>query len=381
MRSMLLHVLLVLVAFTAQVRAASSFVFDLNTPLEEECFLENLDARSSQNKLLFRFEILEPTTYDAVDVAIRSPTGRIVESWNKTARAHSTQTVRESGLYHFCFSKLPGSSRRITISYAFDFLSVGSRVLTSYPASVTSIEKAAPAKSTYTELVAETVAGKPTKMAFLEFSLAGVSQSLVQEKTRIMLVVAVEYTSKLAMDLTLSHVKGGLKHPMSWDSMEHHVESYQVTSTSSSSIDGPDQTSIVQGARAETGGDIAFDVTDLVSETLRNGGQSLAFSVQCDEDATTRLSGMVGAPVNNWPIIAYEEQGLHVMLEIAAFKSRVWDLKGQLSTILQSERSSRNVAESANSSVFSMSLLVNGVLIAMGLAQVFYVRKLLGSGY
>ncbi|KDO20150.1 hypothetical protein SPRG_13976 [Saprolegnia parasitica CBS 223.65] len=338
-RSVLLHALVLLVALMASAHAASSFIFDMDAAVEEECFLENLDARSSQNKLLFRFEILEPTTYDAVDVAIRSPTGRIVESWNKTTRAHTSQAVRESGVYHFCFSKLPASSRRITVSYAFDFLSVGSRIMT----------------------------GKPTKMAFVEFSLAGVSKGLVGEKTRIMLSFSVEYTSQLSMDMTLSHVKGGLKHPMSWESMEHHVESFQA--------------SILQGARAETGGILSFDVTDLVSDTLRAGGQSLAFSVQCDEDASARLSGMVGSPVDHWPIITYEEIGLHVMVEIAAFKTRVWDLKGQLSSILQNERSSRNVAESANSSVFSMNIIVNLVLVAMGVAQVFYVRKLLGSGY
>ncbi|EQC35733.1 hypothetical protein SDRG_07011 [Saprolegnia diclina VS20] len=366
-RSAMLHVLVLLVAFMASAHAASSFIFDMDTAVEEECFLENLDARSSQNKLLFRFEILEPTTYDAVDVAIRSPTGRIVESWNKTTRAHTSQAVRESGVYHFCFSKLPASSRRITVSYAFDFLSVGSRIMTSYPASITTIEKSDPTKSTYSDMIAETTAGKPTKMAFVEFSLAGVSKGLVGEKTRIMLSFSVEYTSQLSMDMTLSHVKGGLKHPMSWESMEHHVESFQA--------------SILQGARAETGGILSFDVTDLVSDTLRTGGQSLAFSVQCDEDASARLSGMVGSPVDHWPIITYEEIGLHVMVEIAAFKTRVWDLKGQLSSILQNERSSRNVAESANSSVFSMNIIVNVVLVAMGVAQVFYVRKLLGSGY
>ncbi|OQR98508.1 hypothetical protein THRCLA_06711 [Thraustotheca clavata] len=364
MRSLLL---LVFVALVARVHATSSFIFDMVPALEEECYMENLDARSSQNKLLFRFEIIEPTTYDALSVAIRSPAGRIVDSWNRTTRGHASHTVRESGLYYFCFTKLQGSSKRITVMYAFDFLSVGSRTMTNYPASIASVDQADPTNSIYTDLEAQTVQGKPTKMGFVEFSLAGTSKALIQEKTRIMLSLSVEYTSKPSMDLTISHVKNGLEHPMSWNAMKTHIESYQ--------------SSIIQGARAETGGVISFDVTDLVSETLKNDAQSLAFSIQCDEDATARMSGMVGAPVDLWPIITYEDIGQHVMVEIAAFKSRVWDLKGQLSSILSNERHSRNVAESANSSVFSMNIVVNIVLIFMGIAQVFYVRKLLGSGY
>lgn len=39
----------------------------------QECFFEEVNARASDNKLLFRFGILEPKTYDLLDVQVRAP--------------------------------------------------------------------------------------------------------------------------------------------------------------------------------------------------------------------------------------------------------------------------------------------------------------------
>lgn len=48
----------------------SRFQFSL-TSRTEECFLEEVNARASDNKLLFRFGILEPKAYDLLDVQVR----------------------------------------------------------------------------------------------------------------------------------------------------------------------------------------------------------------------------------------------------------------------------------------------------------------------
>lgn len=56
---------------------------------------------------------------------IKTPSQKIVQSWNRTQTNLVTTTARESGLYYLCFRKLGGSSGTITVSYSFDFISTG----------------------------------------------------------------------------------------------------------------------------------------------------------------------------------------------------------------------------------------------------------------
>ncbi|POM67849.1 hypothetical protein PHPALM_16070 [Phytophthora palmivora] len=122
---------------------ASRFQFTL-TSRSEECFMEAVNARSSNNKVLFRFGILEPKSYDLVDVVVKNPSQREVLTWKADQNNHGTATVRESGLYHLCFRKLKGASSTITLFYSFDFISTGVRSLTLVPNIAATVSKDAP---------------------------------------------------------------------------------------------------------------------------------------------------------------------------------------------------------------------------------------------
>jgi hypothetical protein len=89
-----------------------------------------VNARTTNNYLLFLFGLVEPSSSDFIDVQIRSPTGQIVQSWNKTQANHATMIVRESGLYHLCFIKRTGASKELILYYSFDLISTGESLTT-----------------------------------------------------------------------------------------------------------------------------------------------------------------------------------------------------------------------------------------------------------
>lgn len=131
-------------------------------PSSQECFSEDVDARTTDNKLLFRFGILDAKAYDLIDVSVRArcsveggrrgecrnpskltcsldrhavcrrqiktQSQKLVKAWNRTQNDLVTTKVRESGLYALCFKKLGGSSGTISVFYSFDFISTGACV-------------------------------------------------------------------------------------------------------------------------------------------------------------------------------------------------------------------------------------------------------------
>ncbi|RHZ38202.1 hypothetical protein DYB26_016124, partial [Aphanomyces astaci] len=113
---------------------------------------EDVVSRSVNSDIFLHFEILEPLATDAIDVRLTSPSGRDVQAWPLSKGNHSSILVRESGLYTVCFTKRASSSRRLSILYAFDHASIGSRTLTRLPASTSTIVRAKPDETGYTEL-------------------------------------------------------------------------------------------------------------------------------------------------------------------------------------------------------------------------------------
>ncbi|RQM21786.1 hypothetical protein B5M09_008790 [Aphanomyces astaci] len=225
-RSMWLMVLwaCVLAFQSTSVDASSYFVFDLVDTEEEDVV-----SRSVNSDIFLHFEILEPLATDAIDVRLTSPSGRDVQAWPLSKGNHSSILVRESGLYTVCFTKTASSSRRLSILYAFDHASIGSRTLTRLPASTSTIVRAKPDETSYTELNLETSANYP----------------------------------------------------------------------------------------------------------------SIVYSVQV-LNGSARLTGNAHAFVAHYPVITFEDIGLDVMREIGHFRYAVWDLKGELISIIQNERHSRN---------------------------------------
>ncbi|KAF0768575.1 hypothetical protein AaE_002768 [Aphanomyces astaci] len=107
---------------------------------------------------------------------------------------------------------------------------------------------------------------------------------------------------------------------------------------------------------------------------------SIVYSVQV-LNGSARLTGNAHAFVAHYPVITFEDIGLDVMREIGHFRYAVWDLKGELISIIQNERHSRNTAEAVLSRVVWGTVLTNVVLVALAVGQVLYVRTLIGTGY
>ncbi|KAF0719953.1 Aste57867_674 [Aphanomyces stellatus] len=349
------------------VHASSYFVFDLEDN-EEDCYTEDVVSRSVNSDIFLHFEILEPQVYDAINVRVASPSGRDVQTWDSSKGNHTSLLVRESGLYSICFIKTTSSSSRLSILYAFDFASIGSRTLTRYPSSVSSVQRDKPDETSYTELNLVTDDGQVNTMGFVQYVFSGVSKSIIHENTRIMLSFSVEYASTPDLEMTIAPVASTLKHPSTWNSMQEHIRSFQ------------DKTK--RGVGAKTGGTIFFDITDDVSAAMhREDYPTVTYSIHVAGEGMVRLTGNAHSFMAHYPVITFEDMGLDVMREIGHFRYSVWDLKGELISIIQNERHSRNTAEVVQSRVVMGTILTNLVLVGLAVGQIMYVRSLIGQGY
>ncbi|CAK4100250.1 unnamed protein product [Aphanomyces euteiches] len=316
---------------------SSYFVFDLPDD-QEDCYVEDVVSRSVHSDIFLHFEILEPEVYDSLDVRLISPSGREVRSWQNIKHNHSDISVRESGLYSLCFNKTASSSRRLSILYAFDFASVGTRTLTRYPASVATIQRDKPEETKYTELRLSTDSdGTVQSMGLVQFVFSGVSKSIIHDNTR-------------------------------WTAMADHLSKFRDN--------------VIHGIGGTTGGTLFFDITDDVTAALQaNEYPTLTYSIQLESEGYARLSGNDQKFMSHFPTITFEDMGLNVMREIAQFRYAVWDLKGELISIIHNERHSRNTAEAVQSRLVFSSIVTNVVLIALAIGQIVYVRRLIGTGY
>ncbi|CAK4073204.1 unnamed protein product [Aphanomyces euteiches] len=139
---------------------------------------------------------------------------------------------------------------------------------------------------------------------------------------------------------------------------------------------------VIHGIGGTTGGTLFFDITDDVTAALQaNEYPTLTYSIQLESEGYARLSGNDQKFMSHFPTITFEDMGLNVMREIAQFRYAVWDLKGELISIIHNERHSRNTAEAVQSRLVFSSIVTNVVLIALAIGQIVYVRRLIGTGY
>ncbi|RHY27251.1 hypothetical protein DYB32_006909 [Aphanomyces invadans] len=83
--------------------------------------------------------------------------------------------------------------------------------------------------------------------------------------------------------------------------------------------------------------------TKTASSTIIPDYPSIVYSIQvADEGGSARLTGNAHSIMAHYPVITFEDMGLDVMREIGHFRYSVWDLKGELISIIQNERHSRN---------------------------------------
>ncbi|KAF1328032.1 Endosomal protein p24b, partial [Globisporangium splendens] len=362
--------------------SGARFTFSLDTRFEE-CFMEEVDARTSGSKLLFRFGVIDPASYDVMDVVVKTPTLKTVQSWNRTQSNHLSTTVRESGLYHLCFRKLGGSSQDFNVFYSFDFISTGTRIyhicilntlmwhwlLTLlYPNVAATVSKSNPDETIYTAMTLTTTKGEATSLGITEFDLQGVSASLIHPNTRVQLLLSVDSVSKEKVDIAVGIYDKQLQYPLSWNSLGNFVK-------------GEYKERVMDNAVTEMGSHLTFDITELFASRVNAQRETLNFVFYTHEDAEASVFGMSYVTPDYYPQIVVEDLGLDLMREVAYFKETVFTLRGDITYVLHKERGSRNAAESANSRVKWLSLLTNIVLVGIAFAQVVYIRSMLESSY
>ncbi|GMF44211.1 unnamed protein product [Phytophthora fragariaefolia] len=283
--------------------------------------MEEVNARSSNNKVLFRFGILEPKSYDLVDVVVRSrlfgilqcglvfvathlssvpnpqvrnPSQREVLVWKAEQNNFGTATVRESGLYHLCFRKLKGASSTVTLFYSFDFISTGARSLTLIPNVAATVSKDAPTIPAYTQMAVTTANGQATKMGVMEFDLVGVSRSIIRGNTRVKLVLTVDsVTDGKQVDIALALLPNRLRYPVTWETMDSYAT-------------GGYRDHVIDNAVTEIGSHVAFDITEIFENTLNGKTETIAFSIHAHENGDAVIFGVHHVADDYFPQIIVE---------------------------------------------------------------------------
>lgn len=313
--------------------------------------------------MLFRFNIIEPTTSDFVDVQIKGPTGRVVSSWNETNSEHYQESIKENGLYSFCFRRRQNAKKKLQIYFLLDVISAGSIILRSYPDQVGTVEKTNP-KQFNTMMVR--VKGEES-YGILSFDLHDVASGILHDNTRAVIQLFVEFSEKDDREIQILHIPTeSANEPFTYDMLSSMKLSH--------AIDYSD---------CKTGSAVQLDVTEEIEDILKNGDTQVAFLLKSTNDHQDQVSlfSMTHASPEQWPQLIFEDTGIETMHEIANFKSYVFELRGEVSYILQKERLSRDAAESVNSRIKWTALMINIVLVGVALGQIFYVRNLLETGY
>ncbi|ETV81055.1 hypothetical protein, variant 2 [Aphanomyces astaci] len=340
------------------VTAGSSFAFDVYGG-QEECFREDIVLRSLHSDLFLHFELLEPRgPADALHVKLLSPSGVPVTTWAHATANNTSLQLRESGLYSLCFTSTPGSKAHQRVLYVADVVSYGTRSLTRDPTVVATLHQQTPDEPSPSTLTLATERGVPVSMGVVEYSFAGISLHALHDNARVIASFAVDFASKPGIEVTLAAIPDHrLVHPPTWTSMATHIESFYDRLISN------------HGVLASTGGSLLFDITDVVraataqSESLaKQAGDAdlatspstVAFSIQVAEDGDVRLAagarknGEYATPSESFlirrrrPTLSVEDLGLPVLQSIGRFRYAVWDLKGELISIIQHERRSRD---------------------------------------
>ncbi|ETV91520.1 hypothetical protein, variant 1 [Aphanomyces invadans] len=346
---------LALVSCFSSVGAGSSFAFDLDGN-QEECFREDIVPRSLHSDLFVHFELLEPRRpTDALNVKVVSPSGVTITTWTHATANHTSLNVRESGLYSLCFTSAPGSKAQQRVLYVVDVVTYGTRSLTRDPTVIATLIQQFPDKPNPSTLMLATERGVPVSMGVVEYSFAGISVHALHENTRVIASFSVDFASKPGIEVTLAAIPGNrVVHPPTWTSMTTHIDSFY------------DRVITNHGVLASTGGSLFFDITDTVRaataarETLSKEAEvdnaspsTVAFTIQVAEDGEVRLAGGAHAgsdasvPASfvmqhRRPTLSLEDLGLPVLQLIGRFRYAVWDLKGELVSIVQNERRSRD---------------------------------------
>ncbi|CAK4771409.1 unnamed protein product [Aphanomyces euteiches] len=191
--------LLVVLLVAVSVSGGSRFLFSLQAR-STDCFYELLDTRTTSNRLLVRFEVVDGTSAaDAMDVRIETPTGRTVASWTETTTGYWSHAERESGLYKFCFVHR-GTSSKLAVFVNIEFLTATDRSLTIYPTTALTVT---PLGNKFDRLDLDVLAQQtsvPSK-GLIIFSIQGMSLALLANNATMRYLLALMVQCDISLDI------------------------------------------------------------------------------------------------------------------------------------------------------------------------------------
>ncbi|KAH9125611.1 hypothetical protein LEN26_007458 [Aphanomyces euteiches] len=349
--------LLVVLLVAVSVSGGSRFLFSLQAR-STDCFYELLDTRTTSNRLLVRFEVVDGTSAaDAMDVRIETPTGRTVASWTETTTGYWSHAERESGLYKFCFVHR-GTSSKLAVFVNIEFLTATDRSLTIYPTTALTVT---PLGNKFDRLDLDVLAQQtsvPSK-GLIIFSIQGMSLALLANNATMRHLVSISIDTTTASQVFLTPLLSVPSRPFEW----RWLDAMQQVERQQHDVAQPQSVAV-------------FDVSAFVREALLKEASSVAFLLHSNGGHTRAFSMATVAP-DHWPLLTVEAVDQAVEFELRAFQSKLWVLRGQLSLLRHHERVSHQAAASTQPRLFVSTVVVDAILIAIGIAQVVYVNRLL----
>nr|CCA13881.1 conserved hypothetical protein [Albugo laibachii Nc14] len=345
------------------VTSSSRIAFQVSAN-NHECFYEENAARASTTLMTMRFGVLKGSKNDKLAVAIHSPSGRILSNWTDTQAEHTTSQLHEFGMYSICYRRL-GGSYKINVFHTVELIPSGIGVFLLYPATTATLQKRNPAAADYGIFQASDDE-KGLQFGIVDFNLESLSPSMINDRSRAFLSLSIRYNSTSDVRLQVAHMTDSVQYPLEWSQFKSHIENLSQRE--------------IDEDHATSGSHTSFDITEYIEHAMKEGKNAITLTIHA-KGGSIAIDGMSHTPASLYPRILIEEEEIHSLLHIKYLKTRILDLRGEISYIIQREEHSRDAAESTNSRVKWFSLIINAFLMCIAIIQVLYVRKILEGGY
>ncbi|KAF0717095.1 hypothetical protein AaE_010930 [Aphanomyces astaci] len=394
----------------ASQACGTRFLFTLHADTTD-CFYEPVDVRATSNALLVRFDMVDAVSGDAMDVTIESPIGRTIAGWTDAATGHWQHTTRESGLYKLCFGRLGtyiylamsenvttdvgmhvGKSSQVAVLVHIEFLTAMDRQLTIYPSAAVTLTRHG------TEILDLKMSDSTNGLVV--FSIQGMSPSLLlaNSTTRYLLSLSVqEATASLVESSPLVTLTPLLTVPSR--PFEHRliqvmqdVQRQQRQPVQAHNVVVFDVTSVVEGRdklpwfNSNPKWHSRYDVyvLDVVfcsmlwilcDKYLLSRPPNL--KLHADAGTTVRMASTARVAPDHWPLLTVERGSNGVEHDLREFQTKVWNLQSQLAYIRHHHRHSLDATAATAARLLVGTVVVSVLWVAVGIAQVVFVGKLL----
>lgn len=213
--------------------------------------------------MTMRFGILKGSKNDKLAVAIHSPSGRVIKSWNATQAEHTTSVLHEFGMYAICYRRIQGSYK-INVFHTVEIIPSGIAVILLYPTMTATLQKRNLAGANYT-IFQTSDDEKDMQFGITEFNIESLSPSMITDRTRALLSLSVRYNSTSNVVLQVAHMTDTTQYPLKWSQFESHIENLSRRE--------------IDRDQAASGNHVYFDITESIEEAIKDGKRALTLTV------------------------------------------------------------------------------------------------------